>query len=339
MRFALPGLHRSDMAASGLIAVVIRFALVVVLATMVTACEGITPLMQAAKDGDAERTSALIANGANVDELSDYRWSALMFAAHYGHANVVDLLLQAGANPNVQSERVTNARSQTGIRRSNALQEAIDNGHIDIARVLLDSGARPDPTAFAMAGGANDLALLEKMLALGANPNTLSPDTNYVTALCVASYQGDLQAAQWLIEKGADVNLEALHCNAFYAAVAGDNLVIAKLLISNGARPNVQYWPTKETPLLRCVRLHTMSPAYDSEFKLLEFLLSLETDRSYRVKDWPYENRTPLEFVNSERDRAEERSHLPGFDFDWPGGTPQLIEKHDAVIELLRDNP
>ena len=32
-------------------------------------------------------------------------------------------------------------------------------------------------------------------------------------------------------------------------------------------------------------------------------------------------------------------SQLPGFEVDWPGGIPQLMTKHDAVIERLDESP
>ena len=67
-----------------------RVFLVILLSSMLASCEGITPLMSAAKDGDAAKTGELIAKGANIDETSDYGWTALMFAAHEGHAKVVE---------------------------------------------------------------------------------------------------------------------------------------------------------------------------------------------------------------------------------------------------------
>ena len=80
-----------------------------------------------------------------------------------------------------------------------------------------------------------------------------------------------------------------------------------------------------------------MSPGYDQDFEMLDLLLSIDTDREYRVEEWPYENRTALEFTIGERERADERSQLPGFEFDWPGGIAQLVAKHDAIIVRLQE--
>lgn len=69
---------------------------------------------------------------------------------------------------------------------------------------------------------------------------------------------------------------------------------------------------------------------------MLKLLLASNADREYRTEAWPYENRTALEYARHERDRAAERAELPGFGSDWPGGVSQLVEKLDAVIELLQ---
>ncbi len=316
-----------------------KLALVVVLLSMVASCEGITPLMFAAKDGDAIRVSKVIANGANVDETSDYGWTALMFAAHSGHAEVVEVLLDAGADPNIESERYSNSRVQVGYPASNALREAIDNGHIDIAKRLLDAGAEPDAKAFAMAGGTNDLALLEKMLAMGADPNPKSPSPYHLeeTALCVASGEGNLEAVQWLIDSGADPNLEAPGCNAFLSAVRSDRLEVAKLLLAHGADPNVQLWPSMETPFMTCVRRHSRTALYDPNFEMLDLLLANNVNREHRTDHWPWENRSGLEYARYQRDRVDYWAELPAFDAEWPGGTPQFVAKHDALIERLQD--
>jgi ankyrin repeat protein len=49
--------------------------------------------------GSLAFTRACIAAGAKVDARDGGRKTPMMTAAHFGHANVVRLLLKAGANP------------------------------------------------------------------------------------------------------------------------------------------------------------------------------------------------------------------------------------------------
>ena len=59
---------------------------------------GVTPLIAAAVAGNDEMLEALIAKRADVDHAEARNWTALSFAAQYGHATCVDQLIAAGAN-------------------------------------------------------------------------------------------------------------------------------------------------------------------------------------------------------------------------------------------------
>jgi uncharacterized protein len=60
--------------------------------------DGVTPLIFAAKNGHAEVVAALLAKGANVNAKDNvFGWTALMRASQGDHAEVVNLLKNAGA--------------------------------------------------------------------------------------------------------------------------------------------------------------------------------------------------------------------------------------------------
>ena len=63
----------------------------------------------------------------------DDRWSALMIASHDGHTEVVKLLLDKGAQVNMQ-----------GKDGGSALMIASQNGHTEVVKLLLDKGAQVD---------------------------------------------------------------------------------------------------------------------------------------------------------------------------------------------------
>ncbi len=95
-------------------------------------------LIAAASDGDTLAVRRLLARGANLnnstEEVTDAQGrTALSAAAHFGHLDVLDALLSAGANVNVCDG--------SGIT---ALGAAALAGHEDAVVMLLEWGANPD---------------------------------------------------------------------------------------------------------------------------------------------------------------------------------------------------
>ncbi len=90
----------------------------------------------AAQDGDLELVEFLLRFECprclgTFDELSK---TPLIWAAENGHADVVPLLLAAGADPNAHDEpRIGNT----------AIREAVRGGHGPIVALLLEAGADP----------------------------------------------------------------------------------------------------------------------------------------------------------------------------------------------------
>lgn len=89
-------------------------------------------LLKAAADGDLAGVSAALAQGANVDAKDEYNNSALNWAALWGHEDVVEKLLEAGAD-------LENKGSGGGMT---PLANAASRGHFKVAQRLLDRGAR-----------------------------------------------------------------------------------------------------------------------------------------------------------------------------------------------------
>ena len=93
---------------------------------------GFTPLLFAARHGDAGSVRLLLDAGADVDETAADGNSALVIAAMSGHARLAELLLAHGADPNASGGGYT------------ALHAAVLRADAGLVRALLAQGADPN---------------------------------------------------------------------------------------------------------------------------------------------------------------------------------------------------
>jgi ankyrin repeat protein len=93
---------------------------------------GSTPLLFAARSGDADSAGLLIEAGADVNEALPNGMTALVLAAHSGHQALGMLLLEKGADPNAGDIGYT------------ALHAAVLRGGLDLVKALLARGADPN---------------------------------------------------------------------------------------------------------------------------------------------------------------------------------------------------
>ena len=92
---------------------------------------GYTPLLFAARGGDAASARLLVAAGADVDGAAASGTSPLVVAAHGGHGALAAFLLYAGADPGAADAGYA------------ALHVAVLRGDLPLVRALLAYGADP----------------------------------------------------------------------------------------------------------------------------------------------------------------------------------------------------
>ena len=92
------------------------------------------PLTNAVQSGDEQAVSAILANGADVNETTGGGQTALILAVIYGHTHLVKLLMKAGADPQV--------RDNLGL---NAIEWAQRRGSTDAVAILTNSHRESTP--------------------------------------------------------------------------------------------------------------------------------------------------------------------------------------------------
>ena len=185
---------------------------------------GVTPLWLAAENSSVSITKALLEAGADPSISLLSGETIVMTAAQSGNGDVVKALLAAGADPNAA---VT--RGQT------ALMWAAGRGYSDAIEALIEHGAN-----------VHARSVVRPQYVKSEKIQDSHPAYKYWieqggnTALMFAARSGDLQSAQLLIEAGSDVNdLSAFGTSPAMMAVHGGNSELLDYLLENGADPDL----------------------------------------------------------------------------------------------------
>ncbi|KAJ7152700.1 ankyrin repeat-containing domain protein [Mycena crocata] len=214
----------------------------------------VTPLLIASINGHYDVVQILVENGANVNLQIRHR-NALQAASYWGHESIVSFLIKNGADSN-QKNRSSSSDTP--------LQVASEMGHQGIVQLLLDNGANPqdalqgaalyeETKVFELSITNSDslnvwrrhrynTSLGMTSVAVSGHKRDYGSSGNLLT---MAAAQGSKEVVHLLIQKGADVNKEGWHTNAFLmlpplqAAVIERHEHIVRLLLENGADINM----------------------------------------------------------------------------------------------------
>lgn len=158
--------------------------------------------------------------------------TALHWGASNGHTNVVRILLENGGNPNVEA-RLEDDSTFT------PLTIAAEYGHVEVMKLLMrdTSGDIERGRLLELAAVGGHTEVMEALTASGVDVNVIVGDRS---ALHAAAFQDHIESVRWLLENGANVNLnDPRHGTPLQVAAYEGNLEIVKLLLDNNADPNL----------------------------------------------------------------------------------------------------
>lgn len=187
-----------------------------------------TPLTLAVESGRPDYVRFLLDSGANLHHVNDWGYTALALATldDPGHLEVLEMLLQAGASPEVSS-----------CRDEGLLLDALQNGNFAAARMLLKYGAsrqsvEHSPLSLAVALGTVDDVVAElRRLGHDANRECARPGP-----WLKAVFSGDIAKAELLKQRGANLD-ECYSCDetSLMIAASRNQSSFVRWLLDQGA--------------------------------------------------------------------------------------------------------
>lgn len=136
-------------------------------------------LHRAVQAGLEDQVKELLKQDINVNERAEAGWTSLLYASAQGYPRIVQLLLDAGANPDIGN-----------IHGITPLMYGARYGNIDVCRILLENGANTDLqdmygiTALMVATSLGHADVVDMLLDIGVN--TAIKNRDDMTALDIA---------------------------------------------------------------------------------------------------------------------------------------------------------
>lgn len=207
--------------------------------------------LEAAYDGDFKTVAECIKKGVDVNVANWDGSTALMYGTGVGNKEIIKLLLENGAKPDL--------RPSNGFT---ALIAASRLGFTEITEMLLADSAKTDltdnnnATAIHYASLYNNDTIVFLLLRSGADPNLLTHDKT--SPLSMAAINGSFEAAYLLIEAGANLNAQdRLGFTPLMLASQNGAYDIVELLIKNGADISTRNYSGFTALSLAIINKHT----------------------------------------------------------------------------------
>ena len=247
-----------------------------------------TPLCVAIYKDHPDIALLLLERGANMETRSSQAQTPLYIASSRGFAEVVRLLINHGADVDVECDDLDEDSEKV---RWTPLHAAIYKDHPDIALLLLERGANTKTrsshqTPLYMASSRGFTEVVRLLIDRGADVDAKCGDRrgfNHVrwTPLCVAIYEDHPDIALLLLERGANMETRSNQDQTpLYMASSRGFAEVARLLIDRGANVDEECDDLDESVHVRWTPLHVASN--HGSLEIARMLLEHGADMHYR---------------------------------------------------------
>lgn len=218
-----------------------------------------TILLYTAAFGDVETIKLLEDKGINLNCKDSLGNTPFLIASKYGRIDIVKYLfdnnaqqLQKGLLVSIENDQEEVAKFliesgaslkpiDDGDNRQDALYEAAEAGNVSMIELILSNGypldSEHDNLAFAVATQNIQLEAAQYLLDKGADVEC-EGDTTYLPALIDACLFGNLEVIKFLVKNGVDINGGNIKGDPIGTAAEYGNTSTVAYLINNGADIN-----------------------------------------------------------------------------------------------------
>lgn len=233
-------------------------------------------LIEWVKINDIQVVEGLLMGGLSPNPSHLAFESPLSVAASAMNVEMVNVLLKYGANPNISFRYGSSALSYAAYLRDNDEVES----QLAIVKALLAAGADPNfssgnfETAMCSAVCADNKRLVEMLFAAGGK---IEPCPAGWMPIIRAAQMGQATILEWLLEKGANINLKNTYRqNALHISIEKNNIRLSAFLIHKGIDVNVEDFEGN-TPLIMATK--------KGDERLIDMLLAAKADPYYKNKN------------------------------------------------------
>ena len=217
--------------------------------TVVNENTGQTLLMWVAQNGHNELVEVLIEAGADINTTSIQKMTALNYAINANKLDAIKLFIENGIDPDTVIDKYETTLLMWAARNGhNDLVEALIEAGADINTTSIQK-----MTALNYAINANNLDAIKLFIENGIDPDMVI-DKYETTLLMWAAKNGHNELVEVLIKAGADINKkDKIGESALITACFWEQPKIAKIIINAGGNVNItNNYGT--TPLITAVK-------------------------------------------------------------------------------------
>jgi ankyrin repeat protein len=195
-----------------------------------------TALLLASGRGHAEVVRLLVEQGADTMACNQMRETPLHLASQAGYVEVASIIVEHGAN-----------KTARDWMRQTPLHLASEGGLVEVARVLIEHGAdaiardSEGQTALHLASKWNHAEVACMLVEHGADATAPRQNNDGQTALHLALEMGSVEVAGMLVKNGADLTTQDKYGGtALHVASRRGDVEIARMLVEQGADVTTQ---------------------------------------------------------------------------------------------------